>query len=260
MTRHEEIGSSALKQERLQRILELLEQDGRVLASELSSRWNVSEDTIRRDLREMADAGLLQRVHGGALRRSPSLSPYVSRSKVDVESKTRIARAAAGLIREGQLVLIDGGTTTLEIAFHLPRERSATIVTNSPPLAVALVDHPKLKVLLLGGSLLKESQVTAGIETVRAIEALRADLFLMGMCSLHSDAGITTDDSEEACVKRAMIAVSAEVVGLITRAKMETVLPYIVGAVSSLTEIITDVSDDHLLDPYRSKGVGIARV
>jgi DeoR/GlpR family transcriptional regulator of sugar metabolism len=253
----EEPGYLALKQERQRHLLEILDREGRILSSELSVRWGLSEDTIRRDLREMQQGGMIQRVHGGALPRSPGALPYDARRRLDVPSKSAIARRAADLISEGQTVFIDGGTTTVEIASHLLRDRRATIITNSPLLALALADHSKLDVLLLGGSFLKDARVTVGADTVREIASIRADLCLLGMCSLHPDVGITVGSVEEACVKRAMITTSAEVVGLISRAKMGTILPYVVGHASALTQLITDVSDEVVLEPYRSQGVCI---
>src|ERR1700719_1696400 len=205
-----EAGQIALKEERHQYILELLGSEGRVLAADLSSRYRVSEDTIRRDLRELASSGKIQRVHGGALPRRAEAVSFVSRQQIDMESKIGIARAAADMIRDGQVVLIDGGTTNLRIASYLSRERSATIVTNSPPLALALADHPKLSVLMLGGNFLKEARVTTGIETIRRVESIRADLCFLGMCSLHPEVGITVGDREEAYVKQAMIGASTE--------------------------------------------------
>ncbi len=247
----------ALKEERHQHILELLGSEGRVLAADLSGRYSVSEDTIRRDLRELARSGKIRRVHGGALPRRVEPVPFVSRQQVDIESKTGIARAAAEMIRDGQVVLIDGGTTNLRIASYLSRERSATIVTNNPPLALALADHPKVSVLMLGGNLHKEAQVTTGIETIRAIESIRADLCFLGMCSLHPEVGITVGDREEAHVKQAMIGASTEVVGLISLGKMGTSLPYLVGAASRLTRLITDASDEAVLHPYRAQGIEV---
>jgi DeoR/GlpR family transcriptional regulator of sugar metabolism len=247
----------ALKEERHQHILELLGSEGRVLAADLSSRYSVSEDTIRRDLRELARSGKIQRVHGGALPRRAEAVPFVSRQQIDIESKTGIARAAADMIRDGQVVLIDGGTTNLRIASYLSRERSTTIVTNSPPLALALVDHPKVSVLMLGGNLHKEERVTTGIETIRGIESIRADLCLLGMCSLHPEVGITVGDREEAYVKKAMIGASTEVVGLISLGKMGTCLPYLVGAASRLTRLITNASNEDVLNPYRSQGIEV---
>src|ERR1700739_2944644 len=211
-----EAGQIALKEARYQYILELLGREGRVLAADLSSRYKVSEDTIRRDLRELANSGKIQRVHGGALPRRAEAVPFVSRQQLDMESKIGIARAAADMIGDGQVVLIDGGTTNLRIASYLSRERSATIVTNSPPLALALADHPKLSVLMLGGNFLREALVTTGIETIRRIESIRADLCFLGMCSLHPEVGITVGDQEQAYVKQVMIEASNEDGGLIS--------------------------------------------
>src|SRR6204780_3795546 len=133
-----EAGQIALREERHQYILELLRSEGRVLAADLSSRYRVSEDTIRLDLRELASSGKIQRVHGGALPRRAEAVPFVSRQQIDMESKIGIAR-------------------------FLSRECSATIVTNSPPLALALADHPNLSVQMLGGDFLKQERVTTGI-------------------------------------------------------------------------------------------------
>src|ERR1700692_2900223 len=206
----------ALKEERHQYILELLRSEGRVLAADRSTRYSASAEQIRRDLRELASSGKIQRVHGGALPRRAETVPFVSREQMDIESKTVIARTAADMIRDGQVVLIDGGTTNLRIASYLSRERSATIVTNSPPLALALADHLKLSVLMLGGNFLKEARVTAGIDTIRVIGSIRAAAGLLGMCSLHPEVGITVGVRDEAYVKQAMIGASTEVVGLIS--------------------------------------------
>src|SRR5262245_29045505 len=105
-----------LSAERRQYILETLRRDGRIHATELSATLNVSEDTIRRDLRELAEAGLLQRVHGGALPSSPAAASYAVRQQQAPSAKAAIAQAAAGLVRSGQVILLDGGTTTLQVA------------------------------------------------------------------------------------------------------------------------------------------------
>src|SRR6202158_3208896 len=253
----EEPDQIALKEERHQYILELLGSEGRVLAADLSSRYRVSEDTIRRDLRELASSGKIQRVHGGALPRRADAVAFVSRQQIDLESKIGIARGAADRLRARQVVLIHGGTPNLRIASYLSRERSATIVTNSPPLALALADHPKLSVLMLGGNFLKEARVTTGIETIRQVESIRADLCFLGMCSLHPEVGITCGDREEAYVKQSMIGSSTEVVVLISLGKMGTSLPYLVGPASRLTRLITDASDEDVLNPYRSQGIEV---
>jgi DeoR/GlpR family transcriptional regulator of sugar metabolism len=114
-----------------------------------------------------------------------------------------------------------------------------------------------LSVLLLGGNFAKEARVTTGIETVRRVESIRADLCFLGMCSLHPEVGITVADREEAFVKQAMIEASREVVGLISLGKMGTSLPYLVGPASRLTRLITDASDEEVLNSYRSQGVEV---
>src|ERR1700744_1066806 len=109
-----------LNAERRTIILEALSRDGRVLASELSARFGVSEDTVRRDLRELADEGLLHRVYGGAVRKSPTSAAYSRRKTESLPAKSAIGETAARFIKEGQVVFIDGGTTPYEVAAHLP--------------------------------------------------------------------------------------------------------------------------------------------
>lgn len=247
-----------LPAERKQYILDRLRRNGKLVAIELSAELEISEDTIRRDLRELAEAGLLQRVHGGALPASPAIASYTERQQQSMHAKSVIARAAISLLEDGQVVLFDGGTTTLQVAQQLPSSLMITVVTNSPPVAVALSSHPRAEVLLIGGKLLKPSLVTCGAATVAAIEQVRADLCLLGICSLHPDLGISTPDSEEAHVKRAMVNSSAEVVALVSHEKLGTAAPYIVGPLDALTHLVTEKGlPAEMLDAYRRKGITI---
>ena len=249
-----------LTAERRQYILETLRHDGKVLATELSIALHVSEDTIRRDLRELADAGLLQRVHGGALPSSPASASYVTRQQQAPSAKAAIARAAARLLSDGQVILLDGGTTTLQVAQHLPIDLRATVITNSPPIAVALAEHPEVEVILIGGRLYKRSLVTIGAATVEALRMVRADICMLGVCSLHPEAGISVPDLEEAHVKRAMIAGAAEVVALASAEKLGTAAPYIVGPLSELTHLVTERSvAENALAAYRALGVTVVQ-
>jgi DeoR/GlpR family transcriptional regulator of sugar metabolism len=100
-----------------------------------------------------------------------------------------IARAAAKLVRPGQVVILDGGTTTLQVARQLPLDLEATVVTNSPPIALALAEHPLIKVVMLGGRLYKKALVNVGAEAIEAVSRIRADLYLSGMCSVHPGVG-----------------------------------------------------------------------
>jgi DeoR/GlpR family transcriptional regulator of sugar metabolism len=249
-----------LSAERRQHILERLRAEGKVLASELSAQLSVSEDTIRRDLRELNEAGMLVRVHGGALPKSPASASYRARALQAPEAKAAIARAAVNLMRDGQVIILDGGTTAQLVAQHLPEQLRATIVTNSPPIAVALAEHAWVEVILLGGQLFKHSQVTVGAVTVAALAEIRADLCLLGVCSLHPDVGISIPDYEETQVKRQMIRSSAEVVALASPEKLGTAAPFMVAPLAELTHIVTERSvAEATLAPYRALGITVVQ-
>jgi len=249
-----------LTAERRRSIMHVLQRDGQVLASALSKDLHVSEDTIRRDLRELATAGVLQRVHGGALLRSPTPASFTVRQKQTAEAKVAIAKAAVQLIRQDQVIILDGGTTPLQVAQHLPTDLRATVITHSPPIAVALAEHPEIELIVIGGKLYKHEMVTVGAATVEAFRNIRADLCFLGVCSLHPEFGISTADLEESYVKRAMIAGAAQVVALTSADKLGIAAPFIIGPLSQLTHLVTERSvSDEVLTPYRSLGITIVR-
>jgi len=248
-----------LKEERQRYIVDKLRVEGRVLASELCESLHISEDTVRRDLRDLFEMGMIQRVHGGALLRSPTEN-YVIRQKQHIEAKTEIAQAAVQLVRNGQVIIMDGGTTTYQVAQRLPSALHATVITNSPPIATLLGEHAHVEVILLGGKLYKASLVTTGVETVEALHTFKADLCMLGICSLHLDVGISIPDLEELYVKRAMIASSAEVAALASGEKLDTAAPFVVGSLKELTYLVTDSSvSEQTLVPYHNVGITIIR-
>jgi len=247
-----------LTAERRQVILEQLRRDGKVVAVELSAALAVSPDTVRRDLQELAETGLLRRVHGGALPPASGARPYAARREQAPAAKEAIARAACRLFRSGQVILLDAGTTTLEVARHLPADLHATVVTNSPPIAVALAEHPGVEVTMLGGRLDKEARATVGAATIEVLRTIRADILVLGVCSLHPDIGITVNDLEESYIKRAMIANAAEVVAVSSTDKLGSAAPFVVGPLEELTHLITERSSSQAqLDLYRSHGVEV---
>ena len=125
-----------LREERHYYILEHLRSEGRVQTLDLSRTLQVSEDTLRRDLRDLAAAGKLQRVHGGALPRSPAVGSVAERETQSAQPKQALATAAARLLQDGQVILLDGGSTNLQVARSLPRTLKATIVTSSPAIVI----------------------------------------------------------------------------------------------------------------------------
>ena len=249
-----------LKEERQQHILELLRLRGRVLASELSLTLDVSEDTVRRDLNELAEARLIQRVHGGALLRSPNVESHHVREHQSAQAKAHIAQTALQFFQDGQVIIMDGGTTTLEIARRLPAELRATIITNSVPVAMLLGEHPHIEVNLIGGKLYKTSLVTVGADTVASFGMVHADLCLLGICSLHPEIGITTPQLDESQVKRAMIANAAQTIALAATEKLNTVAPYVVGPLRRLTYLVTEPGvPAEILAPYSELGITIVQ-
>lgn len=247
-----------LKEERQQTILEVLRREGKVLASELSQRLDVSEDTIRRDLRDLADAGKMQRVHGGGLPHSPAEASYAERLKMVPQAKAAVARLALRLLRPGQVILMDGGTTNEQVAHNLPADLHATVITNSLPVATALNEHPHVEVVVMGGKLFKESRITMGGMTLEEVRSLRADLYLLGVCSLHPEAGITVAELEESYLKRAMMACAAEVAALVTLEKLGTASPYLVAPAAQLTYLLTEPdAPADAIAAYRELGIQI---
>src|SRR6266704_588579 len=186
-----------LTEERRERILTTLRRDGRVLAADLSKTLGVSDDTIRRDLDALAQMGQLQRVHGGALRRAHLNEDYTARQADEAIAKQSIAQATAALIRPGQIVILDGGTTALAVAQHLPKLLEATVITTSPPVAVALAAHPGIEVITIGGRLYRYAMVAVGASTVAELRGIRADLCILGVLALHPEVGISVLYREE---------------------------------------------------------------
>jgi DeoR/GlpR family transcriptional regulator of sugar metabolism len=241
---------------RKQQILALLKQTGQVIAKEVSQTMGVSEDTIRRDLREMAQEGLLLRVHGGALPVSPAIGDFASRELLRHEGKIAIGAAAASMVQPGQVVILDGGTTAREVARHLPLGLQATIVTHSPTIALELVGHPDLEVILIGGRLFKHSVVAVGAATIEAISQIHANTYFMGVTGVHPQTGLTTGDFEEAAVKRALSHAAADTVVLASAEKLNAASPYRVIGLEEVSGIITERGvDDSLTKPYEDLGI-----
>ena len=244
--------------ERRDLLLSRLRTDGKVLAKQIAAELGVAEDSIRRDLRELAAAGLCQRVYGGALPVSPAIADYASRQAVATDSKHRVAAAAAALINPGGTVLLDGGTTALAVAKALPADLGATVITHSPTVAAALVDHPTVEVFILGGRLFKHSAVACGAAAVEAARAVTAEIFLLGVTGVHHDAGLTTGDPDEAAMKRALAARAADTYVLASSEKIGAASPFTVLPLNEVSGIVTDAPADHpVLPELRERGVPI---
>lgn len=249
-----------LTTERKTHLLNMLKAEGRVVAKQISGQLGISEDTVRRDLRELAAEGLLQRVHGGALPASRALADLKARRKVSPEGKDAIAQAAARMIRHGQIVFLDGGTTALAVARALPHELKATVVTHSPDIAVALVDNPWIEVELIGGRIYKHSNVAVGAVAIDGIGNMRCDIYFMGVTGIHAEHGLTTGDREEAAIKRAISRRAAETIVLASSEKLGAVSPYDVVPLAEIDGLIVDRNGpENEIAALAARGVAIKR-
>ena len=249
-----------LTKQRKQHILDILKSEGQVVAKTLAIELGLSEDTIRRDLRELAKEGLLQRVHGGALPASSAIADYATRQTIATDGKLAIARAAVKMIQPGQIVILDGGTTTLQLARQLPKTLAATIVTHSPSIAVELVNHPHAEVILIGGRLFKHSVVTVGAAALEALTHIRADIYFMGVTGIHPEAGLSTGDLEEAHMKKALSQHAAETVVLASHEKLGVASPYVIMPVDSISTLIVERNTPKTIaKPYQKLGIEVTR-
>lgn len=232
--------ATMLTRQRKDLLLERLALDGRIIAKTLAAELGLSEDTIRRDLRELAAAGRLQRVHGGALPTASAEADLVARATIASASKRAVGRTAAALVEPDQVIIVDGGTTALQLVAHLPPERPLTVVTHSPPVAVALARHPAVRVVMIGGQLYRHSMVNVGASAIEAMSHVRADCFFMGVTGIDAEAGLSTGDLEEAHVKRALSRRAAETVVLASAEKLNVASSYIVMPLEEATGVALD--------------------
>jgi DeoR/GlpR family transcriptional regulator of sugar metabolism len=254
--------ASELPSLRRQKILLILERDGKVMASELSQHFAVSEDTIRRDLAELDNAGLVQRVHGGALPRPKDTGKdYFTRISETDEVKTSLAQLAAGRVKDGQIVLFDSGTTTLQIARSLPSDISITAVTTSPMTAITLAEYKGIKVILAGGQLNLATMSVSGHETVRLLQSIKADVLFTGVCAIHPEVGLSSLYFDEVPVKQALFDSAAQVIAVTTADKLGAVEPFVVAPCSRVHTLITE---RHLAsgsaEDYRRLGIEVEQL
>jgi DeoR/GlpR family transcriptional regulator of sugar metabolism len=254
--------SAVLPDQRREAILAALAREGRIVAAQLAAALGVSDDTVRRDLDELAADGRVRRVRGGALpAASPTPSRVVDRRAKHVPEKARIAQRAAALLADEPVLTLSGGTTTLAIAQRLAQAGgSHTVLTTSPEVAVALADAPG-EVLLAGGRLEPDSRTTVGAEALDAVRRVRAGVAVLGACSLHAAAGLTTHCSGEAEVLRAM-ALSADRLMIVADAeKFGSTAAHVVAPAADVAQLITDdAAPEPELAALRALGVEVVVV
>jgi len=241
--------------ERQRLILERLQQQGRVVAQELAQQFATSEDTIRRDLRELAAAGLCLRVYGGALPPQSSLprslasSPLAERVHEATERKQALGEIVAGLLPAGQVVFVDAGSTNLAAMRALPPGHELIVVTNAPSIAAELAMREGIQLILVGGLVDRRVGAAFGTRALHDVSDLRPDTYLLGVCAIDAIEGIAVFGFDEGEFKRALIARSRRVIAAATSDKLGTTAPFAIAAASQLTDLVleADAPDAHVL-------------
>lgn len=247
-----------LQQERHAKILELLSQSGRVYAAELSQYFAVSEDTIRRDLKLLDEQKLLRRVHGGALPLQLENQEYRERHQEVDPLKQRVASAAIPLIKEGQTILIDSGSTCLQLARSLPTMLNFTVVTPSPLVATELIHHNNIELILLGGKIFKPAVMALGATTNAMLRKIHFDICFLGVCALHPSHGLSINHIDEAETLATIIDQSEQVVTLATHIKLGTMSTHQVCNTRKIDCLVTDSgSDPKMLGLLSEQGMDI---
>ena len=247
-----------LKKERQAYILHQVNLHNRVLSSTLSDEVKVSEDTIRRDLYELADEGKLIKVHGGALSHSFNQVQFSTNGVYSQQQKKKIAQKAISLIQNGMFVLTSGGTTILELARCLPHHLKATFVSGSIPAILEYMNHPNIDVIVIGDRISKNSKITVGPEAISKIRQLKADICLLGTNAIDVKHGITENDWDVVQLKRAMIESSQKIVSLTIAEKINSFQPIQICDLGKIHTLITELPpDDPSLKPYAEMGIEV---
>ena len=231
-------------EDRHNRIVEQVRGAGRVLVAELAERFDVTPETIRRDLTALDRCGALRKVHGGAIPASALPETGVTqREQVNTSAKQSIARAALERLgpEPGTTVLVDAGTTTGALARLLPTDRELTIITNSVLTAASLAAVGHTRVRILGGQLRGLTQAAVGSEAVEALSALRVDVALLGANGVSAAHGLSTPDPDEATVKRAMVRSARQVVALVDSTKIGQEHLVSFASLADVDLLVTDV-------------------
>jgi len=247
-----------LKKERQALILREVNIHNRVVLSDLSNVLGVSEDTVRRDLQELADAGKIVKVRGGALSKSYHVYSYQENEIYAYQEKTIIARKAISLLRDDMLVLISGGSTNLEIARILPPDLRVIFLTVSLSTAMQLLEHPNAETIFLGGQLSKTAKISVGGDVVAQLNQIKPDLCLLGTNALDPTHGLTDTEWEVVTVKKAMIKSAAKTVLLSISEKLGTVQKIKICDLDEADILITELEPDHSsLQAYAAAGLKI---
>ena len=247
-----------LKMERQAFILHQVNLHNKVLSTDLSDQMKVSDDTIRRDLQQLAEAGKIIKVHGGALSPSFHNGHHTSREVYAYTQKKIIAQKAASLIKNGMFVLTGGGTTIIELARALRPDLNATFISGSIPALFEYSSHPNIEVIAIGDKVSKNSKITVGQEAISKIRELKVDLCFLGVNAISLENGVSDNDWEIVQIKKAMIESTRRLVCLTISEKINSQQPIQVCDSKKIDTLVTELpADDWILQPYVQAGITV---
>ncbi|MCU0901554.1 MAG: DeoR/GlpR family DNA-binding transcription regulator [Cypionkella sp.] len=240
-------------------ILEIARQEGRVVVEDLAQRFDVTLQTIRRDLTELAEAGHLDRVHGGAVPRTGvSNIGYEARRRMNEAAKTAIARACAAAIPDNSSMILNLGTTTEAVARELIHHRNITVVTNNMNVANILVANSSCEIMVAGGALRRSDGGLVGELTTQFIEQFKVDLAIIGTSALDQDGDLLDFDLAEVRVSRAIIRQARQSFLVMDHTKLGRSAPARIASLSELDAVFTDQPlPDNLMDACADWGTRV---
>lgn len=251
--------SDLMTSERQERIAQMVEDKGRLTVAAISELFEVSEATARRDLAALAAQNLIQRVHGGAMKRrvvATSETPILRRQTDNTEAKRRIGQAAARLVDDGETLLLIGGSTGLAVAHELQHHRHLTIVTDSLLIAGELLNQGQHKTIILGGTIDPDEQAVRGTLSRIILEQLQVDKAIIGTKAVSADWGLSVETPEEAELWRAYIAIAHHVILVTDSSKFRQSALVNVTPMENIHTLVTDTGiDDEILEQLQDKGV-----
>jgi DeoR/GlpR family transcriptional regulator of sugar metabolism len=247
--------------ERQKQILSLLERQGRLSVAEIVRQFSISEATARRDLESLALQGKAQRVHGGVISvdKAPPELPILERKIEQADEKARIGRAAASLVADKETIFLGSGTTVLEVARNLRRERkSLTVITNSLPVLNILAGWKEITVISLGG-MLRDSELSfIGHITEQALSEVRVDKVFMGTRGLSLEHGLTNDYLQETLTDRAILKIGREVIIVADYSKVNRVATALLASLDRMHTLVTDANTDKkFVQALKKQGINV---
>ncbi|HLK27144.1 MAG TPA: DeoR/GlpR family DNA-binding transcription regulator [Puia sp.] len=229
-----------LKEERHKIILREINLHNKVLSNDLSELLVVSEDTVRRDLNELAEQGLVLKVHGGAMSKTFHY-PFNGQNEVyALEAKQIIADKAISLFKKDMLILLEGGTTIMEIAKKIPDDLQATFLTVSPQVALTLAEHENIDVITIGGRLAKNANIHTGASVINELSNIKPDLCIIGTNGISVQGGLTDSDWEVVQVIKAMIQASRKIAVVSIAEKFNTVQKIKISDITAIDYLVTE--------------------